>query len=123
MLDSLGLEVYSIEMQVHGEVMKADIMREPVAFKKIDVSVRLTPMEALASSLNYYGRVNMDYLVQSTGSSENEVIEALEGEMFYNPETGSCDVKGRILAGNVVEKCKLFAGHIHILAGDSRGWQ
>ena len=81
MLDSLGLEVYSIEMQVHGEVMKADIMREPVAFKKIDVSVRLTPMEALASSLNYYGKVNMDYLVQSTGSSENEVIEALEGEM------------------------------------------
>ncbi len=122
MLDSLGLEVYSIEMQVHGEVMKADIMREPVAFKKIDVSVRLTPMEALASSLNYYGKVNMDYLVQSTGSSENEVIEALEGEMFYNPETNSWEEKGRILAGNVVEKCKLFAGHIHSLAGQARAW-
>ena len=121
-LDSLGLEVYSIEMQVHGEVMKADIMREPVAFKKIDVSVRLTPMEALASSLNYYGKVNMDYLVQSTGSSENEVIEALEGEMFYNPETNSWEEKGRILAGNVVEKCKLFAGHIHTLAGQARAW-
>ena len=84
-LDSLGFEVYSIEMQAHGEVVKSDIMREPVAFKMIDMSVRLTPMEALASSLNYYGRVNMDYLAQSTGSSENEVIEALEGEMFYNP--------------------------------------
>ena len=122
MLDSLGLEVYSIEMQINGEVMKADIMREPVAFKKIDVSVRLTPMEALASSLNYYGKVNMDYLAQSTGGSESEVIEALEGEMFYNPETGAWEEKGRILAGNVVEKCKLFAGHIHTLAGEARAW-
>lgn len=121
-LDSMGVEVYSIEMQVHGEVMKADIMYEPVAFKKIDVSVRLTPMEALASSLNYYGKVNMDYLAQSTGSSESEVIEALEGEMFYNPETGTWEEKGRILAGNVVEKCKLFAGHIHTLAGQAKAW-
>lgn len=86
MLDSLGLEVYSIEMQVRGEVVKSDIMREPVAFKKIDTSVHLAPMEALASSLNYYGRVDMVYLAQSTGCSESEVIEALEGEMFYNPK-------------------------------------
>ena len=121
-LDSLGLEVYSIEMQAHGEVVKADIMREPVAFKKIDMSVRLTPMEALASSLNYYGKVDMDYLAQTTGSSENEVIDALEGEMFYNPETDCWEEKGRILAGNVIEKCKLFAGHIHGLAGQARGW-
>lgn len=122
MLDSLGLEVYSIEIQVHGEVMKADIMREPVAFKKIDVSVRLTPIEALASSLNFYGKVNMDYITQTTGSSEGEAIKALEGEMFYNPETNSWEEKGRILAGNVVEKCKSFAGHIHNLAGQARAW-
>ena len=38
-------------------------MHEPVAFKKIDTSIQLTPVEALASSLNYYGSVNMDYLV------------------------------------------------------------
>lgn len=63
-------------------------------------------MEALASSLNYYGRVDMDYLAQSTGSSESEVIDALEGEMFYNPETDCWEEKGRILAGNVVEKRK-----------------
>ena len=121
-LDSLGLEVYSIEVQVHGEVMKADIMREPVAFKTIDTSLRLAPIEAFASSLNYYGKVKTDYLTQTTGSSESEVIEALEGEMFYNPETGCWEEKGRILAGNVVEKCKLFAGHIHSLAGQARTW-
>lgn len=122
MLDSLGVEVYTIEMQVGGETMKADIMREPVAFKKIDTTVCLTPMEALASSLNFYGKVNMDYLVQTTGSSESEVIEALEGEMFYNPETDAWEEKGRILAGNVVEKCKLLAGHIHRLTGQAKAW-
>ena len=122
MLDSLGVEVYTIEMQVGGEIMKADIMREPVAFKKIDTTVRLTPMEALASSLNFYGKVNMGYLAQTTGSSEGEVIEALEGEMFYNPETNAWEEKGRILAGNVVEKCKQFAGHIHSLTGQAKAW-
>lgn len=122
MLDSLGVEVYTIEMQVDGEVMKADIMREPVAFKKIDTTVRLTPIEALASSLNFYGKVNMDYLVQATGSSEGEVIEALEGEMYFNPETDAWEEKGRILSGNVVEKSKQYAGYIHGLAGQAKEW-
>ena len=122
MLDSLGMEVYTIEMQVGNEVMKADIMREPVAFKKIDTTVRLTPMEALASSLNFYGKVNMEYLAQTTGSSEGEVIEALEGEMFYNPETNAWEEKGRILAGNVVEKSKQFVGHIISLTGQAKAW-
>ena len=36
MLDSLGVEVFTIEMQVKGDIFKADIMREPVAFKRID---------------------------------------------------------------------------------------
>ncbi len=34
MLDSLGVEVFTIEMQVKGNIFKADIMREPVAFKR-----------------------------------------------------------------------------------------
>ena len=122
MLDSLGVEVYTIEMQVGGKIMKADIMREPVAFKKIDTAVHLTPIEALASSLNFYGKINMDYLTQTTGSAEGEVIEALDGEMFYNPETNVWEEKGRILAGNVVEKSKQFAGYIHGLTGQAKTW-
>ena len=60
MLDSLGVEVFTIEMQLGKDLVKSDIMREPVAFKKIDSNKRLTPIEALASSLNFYGRVDMD---------------------------------------------------------------
>ena len=122
MLDSLGMEVYTIEMQIGGSIMKADIMREPVAFKKVDVNVRLAPLEALASSLNYYCMVKMDYLTQTTGISENEVIEALEGEMYYNPKTGLWEEKGRILAGNVVEKQEVFSACGAELAGREKVW-
>ena len=82
MLDSLGVEVFTIEMQVKGDIFKSDIMREPVAFKKIDTTVQLTPGEALASCLNFYGCVDMDYLMQTTGKDEDEVIDDLKGEIF-----------------------------------------
>lgn len=43
LLDSLGTEVFTIEMQVGRDIFKADVMREPVAFKKIDTAVTLSP--------------------------------------------------------------------------------
>ena len=94
MLDSLGTEVFTIEMQVGRDIFKADIMREPVAFKKINDTETLTPIEALASSLNFYGKVDMDYMAQATGKDEEEIIEALQGEIFYNPAAGEWEHKG-----------------------------
>lgn len=104
--DSLGMEVLAIEMLTEGKTAKADIMREPVAFKKIDTSVTLTPSEALAGSLNYFGRVNMDYLVQTTRQDETAVIEALQDEMYYNAANGQWEHKGKFIAGNVIAKSK-----------------
>lgn len=120
--DSLGMEVFTIEMQTGNKLVKADIMHEPVAFKKIDTSVQLTPVEALASSLNYYGSVNMDYLVQTTGQPEAELTEALAGEIFYNPLTDCWESKGKFLAGNVVEKCKEIRAVLAGLTGDVQKW-
>ena len=80
MLDSLGVEVFTIEMQVGKDIFKADIMREPVAFKKIDTDKKLTPTEALASCLNFYGCVDMDYLMQTTRKDEEEIIGDLKDE-------------------------------------------
>lgn len=44
MLDSLGVEVFTIEIQSGGTISKADIMREPVAFYMIDAMTVLSPM-------------------------------------------------------------------------------
>lgn len=114
------MEVFTIEMQLGKDICKADIMHEPVAFKKIDTSIQLTPVEALASSLNYYGSVNMDYLVQTTGQTETELTEALAGEIFYNPLTDCWENKGKFLAGNVVEKCKEICTVLADLTGNAQ---
>ena len=106
MLDSLGTEVFTIEMQVGKDIFKADIMREPVAFTKIDINKKLMPNEALANSLNFYARVDMDYIMQTTGKDGVEITEALRGEIFYNPLIGEWEHKGKFLAGNVIAKCK-----------------
>ena len=120
--DSLGMEVYTIEMQVGDNIFKSDIMREPVAFKKIDTNVTLAPLEALASSLNFYGKVKMDYIVQSTGTEVEEVTEALKGEVFYNPIAGEWEHKGKFLAGNVIAKHKELMSCLDDLSGRERDW-
>ena len=122
MLDSLGTEVFTIEMQVGRDIFKADIMREPVAFKKINDTETLTPIEALASSLNFYGKVDMDYMAQATDKGEEEIIEALQGEIFYNPAAGEWEHKGKFLAGNVIAKQQETLSFLPDLAGKEKEW-
>lgn len=106
LLDALGMEVFTIETLHENKIFKADIMLEPVAFKRADINAKLQPLEALASSLNYYGQVDLDYMCQSTQKKENELIDDLTGEMFYNAITECWEEKGRFLAGNVISKSK-----------------
>lgn len=106
MLDRLGVEVFTIETQSGTEISKSDIMREPVAFKKIETDTVMTPTEALASSLNFYGGVKMSYIIKSTRQSIDDVIAALKGEIFFNPMIHGWEAKGKFIAGNVVAKQK-----------------
>ena len=122
MLDSLGTEVFTIEMQLGRDIIKADIMREPVAFKKIDTTRKLTPNEALASSLNFYGHVDMDYIGQVTDMPEEEIIGALKGEIFYNPVSGEWEYKSKFLAGNVIAKCKEIITCLQDLPDSEKEW-
>lgn len=122
MLDSLGVEVFTIEMQLGGDIVKADIMREPVAFTKIATDRILQPSEALASSLNFYGKVEMDYIMHSTGLSDEDVIAALQGEIFYNPVTDEWEHKGKFIAGNVIAKCTEFVSCIPDLSERQQQW-
>ena len=122
MLDSLGTEVSTIEMQLGRDILKADIMREPVAFKKIDTTRKLTPNEALASSLNFYGHVDMEYIGQVTDMPEEEIIGALKGEIFYNPVSGEWEYKSKFLAGNVIAKCKDIITCLQDLPNSEKEW-
>ena len=106
LLDTLGMEVFTIETLHQNKIFKADIMKEPVAFKNTDINSKLQPLEALSSSLNYYGQVDLNYMCKSTHKDENELIEDLTGEIFYNALTDCWEEKGKFLAGNVVSKGK-----------------
>ena len=119
MLDSLGTEVFTIEMQVGKDIFKADIMREPVAFKKIDGTETLTPIEALASSLNFYGKVDM---AQAAGKDEEEIIDTLQGEIFYNPASGEWEHKGKFLSGNIIAKQEETLSFLPNLVGKEKEW-
>lgn len=122
MLDSLGTEVFTIEMQVGKDIFKADIMREPVAFKKIDGTETLTPIEALASSLNFYGKVDMGYIAQAAGKDEEEIIDTLQEEIFYNPANGEWEHKGKFLSGNIIAKQEETLSFLPDLAGKEKEW-
>lgn len=122
LLDSLGTEVFTIEMQVGRDIFKADVMREPVAFKKIDTAVTLSPVETLASSLNFYGKVDMGYMAQATNKEEEEIIEALQGEIFYNPANGEWEHKGKFLSGNIIAKQEETLSFLPNLAGKEKEW-
>lgn len=122
MLDSLGTEVLTIEMQVGKDIYKADIMREPVAFQKEATTSVQTPVNALLGSLNYYGKVNMSYIVQSTGKGEDDITAELKGEIFYNPVSGNWEHKGMFLAGNVADKSKNIASRIPNLEGKEKAY-
>ncbi len=122
MLDSLGVEVFTIEMQVGKDIFKSDIMREPTAFKVIDTDKTLTIDEALASSLNFYGCVDMDYIMQCTGMDKDGVINGLKGDIFYNPVCDTWEHKGKFIAGNVIEKCKEIVSCLPDLSPMERDW-
>ena len=97
MLDSLGVEVFTIEMQLGGDIVKADIMREPVAFTKIATDRILQPSEALASRLTFYGKAQMASILRSTSLSDECVIAALQSEIFYNPVTDEWEHTSQLL--------------------------
>ena len=71
-----------------------------------------TASEALAVSMGEKGHVDMEYMMQLTGISEDKIAEALSGVIFYDPKQDPGSGTGRYLAadeylsGNVREKLK-----------------
>ena len=65
-----------------------------------------SPEEALSASLNKFGTVNLDYMREITDSTEEGLLDALKGRIFYNPLVTGYEIKDRFIAGNVIEKAE-----------------
>ena len=110
----LGItELLAIERFENGTWVKADIMYKPVAFSTDEEPKADTPHAALAASLNKYGKPDLSYMVGLTGSSEEELLTALQGEVFYNPLYDQYETKAQFISGNVIEKIERIEQRYH----------
>ena len=83
---------------------KADIftkrtIRKPEAVTSVD-----TASEALAVSIGERAKVDVPFMAQLSGKTEEEVAEELAGVIFKNPVTESWETSDEYLSGNVREK-------------------
>ncbi|WP_407476264.1 N-6 DNA methylase [Elizabethkingia anophelis] len=103
--DSSGKEIPYLERVVGGVVHKADIFSRPVSFSTVSIATD-NPEEALAASLNKYGNVDLSYMSEISGMSNDVLKEALYGRIYYNPLQKEYEISERWIAGNVVEKAQ-----------------
>ena len=103
MVESAAKELLGIEVKTDGRWQKADIMLRPIAFATEEAGPK-TAREALAASLNEYGKPHIGYMVGLTGIDEEQLLDELSGEVFYNPLTNDYEIKSLFISGNVIEK-------------------
>ena len=106
MMDAGGRDILSLERAENGKFVKADIFERPVSFSVESHANVSSPEEALSASLNKYGTVNLDYMREITDNTEDELLGALKGRIFYNPLVTGYEIKDRFIAGNVIEKAE-----------------
>ena len=104
-MDATGLEMLFLERSENGKYIKADIFDHPTAFSSTELTVAADPMEALGASLNKYGTVELSYMSSLLPDmEESDIISALEGRIYYNPEEDAYEVADKFISGNVIEK-------------------
>ena len=104
LMDANGRDALALERGENGRFVKADIFDHPVSFAVDELTSVDTPMEALSASLNKFGAVNLDYMTGLVDMSEENMIDSLEGHIYYNPLAENYEIKDRFIAGNVVQK-------------------
>ena len=109
-MDAMGMEMLFLERSIDGHFVKADIFDHPTAFSSAELSIASDPLEALGASLNKYGSVELSYMASLLPEmEENDIISALEGRIYYNPEADGYEVADKFISGNVIEKADRLA--------------
>lgn len=99
MMDASGRDVLALERAEEGKFVKADIFERPVSFSVETYVNAGSPEEALSASLNRYGGINLDFMRAITDSTEEELLGALQGRIYYNPLVSGYEIKDRFIAG------------------------
>ena len=108
-MDSSYCLLTSLEfLDEKGELKrKADIFTKRTIRKAEPVTSVDTASEALAVSIGEKAKVDIPYMMQLTGKTEEEVTEELTGVIFKNPLTDKWEPSDEYLSGNVREKLNI----------------
>ena len=85
---------------------KADMFTKRTIRQRQSVTSVDTAAEALALSIGEKARVDMAYMSQLTGKSEEEIIDELNGVIFLDPVYGDWQTADEYLSGNVRKKLR-----------------
>ena len=86
---------------------KADIFTKRTIRRAEPVTSVDTASEALAVSIGEKAKVDIPYMMELTGKTEEEVTEELTGVIFKNPLTDKWEPSDEYLSGNVREKLNI----------------
>ena len=86
---------------------KADIFSKRTIRRAEPVTSVDTASEALALSIGEKAGVDLPYMAELTGKTEEEIIEELQGVIFKNPLTDRFETSDAYLSGNVREKLQV----------------
>lgn len=107
--DSISKQVFGIERFADSQdaYVKSDIFYKPVAFFTNSSGLVTTPVEALTSSLNRFGSVDMSYICELLPETDiKDIVKDLEGRIYWNPLMGNYELAETFVAGNVIEKAE-----------------
>ena len=108
-MDSSYCLLTSLEfLDEKGELKrKADIFTKRTIRRAEPVTSVDTASEALAVSIGEKAKVDIPYMMELTGKTEEEVTEELTGVIFKNPLTDKWEPSDEYISGNVREKLNI----------------
>jgi len=111
-MDANGRDSLALEREENGTYVKSDIFLHPTSFSlNEDIHVE-NAEDALTASLNKFGIVDLEYMESISDIKSDNLIEQLEGKIFFNPlaekaddmDYGCFETVSKFISGNVVQK-------------------
>jgi len=100
-------DIIHLEKHENGLAVKSDIFNNPVSFK-IAALESLNLEDAISSSLNKFGRIDREYIANTTGIRVENFSKEVEGKLYFNPDSINYETKEYLMAGDLYSKLNKF---------------